>query len=386
MISEKDFRNRLLAISAASIVLTLGNTAWDVLGPLWISGQLHLGAADWAHIRSLRFTGTLLGTFFLGIAANAWGPRALGIACFLIAAASLGIMAAGGEAAIYLAIPFFGASISAVYVALNIMTQLVGPERQARANSLYRIVSAAVAVVAPVAATGLAAFVGHTWALLGFALVLALGGLCLLAHPAVGANPSGRALLANVLGVIKRPGLVKFLLIEQGFALSTTGVGVFTALRLSKDFGSPDTLVGTFMTVAALAGFLGTMISYPVLERLGIKRTLLFGFAAMGLAWTGFGLAPLRELALASLVVGNLSSGIMSAPVSYTVARLGGSGSEAFSVTLWKLVQAFAAVIGMNLCAILEPSIGMAGIIAWGGLASLLPVAVLALGRIRLAD
>ncbi|MEI6875484.1 MAG: MFS transporter, partial [Spirochaetota bacterium] len=353
MMSNEDFRKRLISISASSVVITLSNTAWDILGPLWTSGQLHLGAADWAHIRSLRFTGTLLGTFFVGLAVNAWGPKALGIACFLIAATSLGFIAAGGQDAIYLAIPFFGASISAVYVALNILTQLVGSERQARANSLYRMVSAAVAIVAPISATALASTCGYNWALGSFALLLIVGALVLLWHPDVAANPSGRDFIPSIAAILRQPGLVKFLLIEQGFFLCTVGVGVFTALRFAKDLCCPDTLVGTFMTVSALFGFLGTMASYRVQQRFGIKPTLLFAYSTMATAWLGFGFSPARELALAALVVGAFGSGLVSAPVSYTVARLGGEGSEATTATLWKLIQALAAVIGMNACALL---------------------------------
>ena len=344
MISDREFRKRLVSISAASVVITLSNTAWDVLGPLWTSGQLRLGAADWAHIRSLRYTGTLLGTFLIGLAASVWGPKTLGIASFLIASASLALIAAGGERAIYLAIPLFGASVSAAYVALNVCIQLVGTERQARANSLYRIVGAAVAIVAPVSATGLAALLGYAWALAIFALVLALGALCLAWHPGIAVNRTGDNFLASLTRIVKRSGLVKFLCIEQGFALCTIGVGAFTALRFSKDFACPDTLVGTFMTLAALAGFLGTMMSFRIQGLLGIRRTLILAFPAMAIAWMGFGLAPTRELALAALVVGSWSVGLSSAPVSYTVARLGGPGLEASTITLWKLAQALSAL------------------------------------------
>jgi len=384
MTTETDYRKRLLAISAATVALTLGNTAWDVIGPLWTSSQLHLGAADWAHIRSLRFTGTLVGTVLVGLVAAAWGARALGIACFLVASASLGLIAAGGRASIYLAIPFFGASISAVYVALNVLTQLVGAERQARANASYRSVGAAVAILAPVSATGLASLFGYTWALAAFALLFIAGGLVLFRHPREHADPAGKSFLASLRVVVKRPGLVKFLSTEQLFAMSTTGIGVFTALRLSKDFSSPDTLVGTFMTVAALAGFVGTVFSFRVQERLGIRRTIVIAYGAMASAWLGFGLAPDRSWALAALMVGNLALGFSSAPVSYTVARLGGEGSEASTVTFWKMIQGLGAVLGMNACALLEPSLGMAGIIVGGSLVAFLPVLIFARVDIRI--
>ncbi|MEI6387012.1 MAG: MFS transporter [Spirochaetota bacterium] len=385
MKGNDDFRQRLIAISAASVILTLGNTAWDVLGPLWTAGQLHMGSADWAHIRSLRFTGTLVGTLILGFAASTWGPKALGFAFFLIAGCALGFMARGGQAAIYLAIPVFGASISAIYVALNILTQLVGSERQARANAIYRSVGAAIAIAAPISATFLAALIGMVWALVLFACLLALGSLCLILYPAIPADPKRLDFFASLGGILRRPGLVKFICIDQAFALATTGMGVFTALRLSKDFSSPDTLVGIFMTISALSGFVGTISSYQVQQRLGIKRTILLAYVGMMAAWLGFGMAQARGLALASLVLGNLFAGISSAPVSFTVARLGGLGSEASTVTLWKLFQSLAAVLGMNLCAILEPSLGMAGIIAWGSLMAIIPIAILARTRMAMA-
>ncbi len=385
MKGNEDFRQRLISISAASVVLTLGNTAWDVLGPLWTAGQLHMGAADWAHIRSLRFTGTLVGTLILGFAASVWGPKALGFGFFLLAGFALGFMAMGGQGAIYLAIPFFGASISAIYVSLNILTQLVGSERQARANAIYRSVGAAIAIAAPIAATSLAALVGMVWALVLFACLLTIGGLCLILYPAIPADRDRPGFFSSLGGILKRPGLLKFICIDQGFALATTGMGVFTALRLSKDFSSPDTLVGIFMTISALSGFIGTISSYRVQQWLGIRRTIILAYAAMMAAWLGFGLAQGRESALASLVLGSLFAGVSSAPVSYTVARLGGPGSEASTVTLWKLIQSLASVLGMNLCAILEPTLGMAGIIAWGSLTAVIPVAILARTRMDLA-
>jgi predicted MFS family arabinose efflux permease len=383
MMDDRDFRRRLFSISVSSLMLTLSNTAWDVLGPLWASGELHLEVATWASIRSIRFAGTFFGTFIIAVAANAWGPKAVGIVAFLVAGISLAFIAAGGDGAIYAAIPFFGAAISAVYVSLNIGIQLVGRHLQVKANSLYRSVAAAVAIVAPILATTLAGQFGYRTTFFIFALLLATGALCLTWHPSTATNPSRASLVGGFAKILRRPGLLRFLAIEQGFGLATVGVGVFAALRLSRDFGSPDALVGAFMTLAALSTFLGTLASIRVQERLGIRKTLLLSFATIALSWIGFGIAPSLAVSVTALVVGSFAGGLASAPVSYSVARLGGAGSEATTITFWKLVQALTTVVGMRACALLEPGLGMSGIIIWGSLAAILPLALLARSRME---
>lgn len=365
-------------IAAAAAALTLANLAWDVLGPLWTTASLGLGPDDWARLRSLRFAGTLAGTVIIGLASGVWGARTVGAAAFLLAGLALGAISLCGLPVLVVALPMFGAAVSAIFIALNTLTQQVGPTHQARANSVYRSVGAGVGCIAPLVATATAALLGYTQALAGAAVVLALGGGMLLRHrgspsPGVG----GRAALKALMAPLASAPLRRLILTEQSFVLLSCGGVAFTALVLALDLGLSDRMVGAVLALGAAAAFAGTLMSHRIQQALGVIRTVLAGWALALVAALLFATARGASQAAAALVAGGFAAGVHVAPTSFLVARLGGSGCEAQTFTLWKIAQSVAAVVGMQLCAALEPRLGMHGVIAWGAIAASLPVFLL---------
>lgn len=376
---DADTRRRLLLIAGAATSLTLGNLAWDVLGPLWTTAELGLGADDWARLRSLRFTGTLVGTVLIGLAAGRYGARLVGIAALGLSGCALAAMAAGGRPAMAIALPVFGAAISAVYIALNTLTQQVGREHQARANSVYRSVGAGVAILVPVVATTLAGLLGYAWALAAGAAALVAGAAALLRHPpGDDGRPDGlAALAAGLLAPLRRRRLLAFMLLEQAFSLCLAGGVAFTALILARALGLGDKVVGLLLTGGSVAAFAGTLLSPHLQRSLGPARTiqtcwLLAMTAAMLLSQAG---GP--GTAALAIALGGLASGGANAPLSLLVARLGEEGREAQTFTVWKVFQGGSAALGMQLCALLEPRLGMGGVLAWGVVAAALPAAAL---------
>jgi hypothetical protein len=379
MPSDDGTRRRLLLISAAAASLTLGNAAWDVLGPLWCTAELGLDPDGWARLRSLRFTGTLVGTVLIGLAAGWWGARSVGIAALALAGAALGAIAGFGRPALVLALPVFGAAISAVFIALNTLTQQVGREQQARANSIYRSVGAGIACAVPVAATAAAGLLGYAWALGGAAILLAAGAGALLLHPiAAVERPDGlTGLLAGMIAPLRCRRLLSFMLLEQAFALCLAGGVAFTTLILARSLLLPDRTVGVLLTCGALAAFCGTLLSHRLQAALGVPRTILACWLAALAAALLLATAGGQLQAGAAVIIGGLAGGSANAPQSLLIARLGEEGREAQTFPVWKVFQGGSAVIGMQLCALLEPRLGMSGVVGCGAAGAILPFAAL---------
>ncbi len=378
-------RRRLSLIAAAAASLTLGNVAWDVLGPLWATAELGLDPDGWAQLRSLRFAGTLVGTVIIGLAAGAWGVRAVGIAALAAAAATLAAIAAGGRPLLALAMPVFGATISAVFISLNTLTQQVGREHQAKANALYRSVCAGVTCVVPVAATIAAAVLGYATTLGVAAALLALGAVALLLHPREEIPRQGGfgSLLVALIAPLRRGRLRTFLLLELGFSFSMCGAAAFTALILARDLGLPDGMVGGLLTTGAVAAFVGTLLSQRLQRRLDPLGTILICWGTTMAAMLLLGAATGITQAAIAITLAGLATGAGFAPLSYVVARLGEEGREAQTFTVWKVSQGFSAAVGMQACALLEPRLGMGGVLAWGTAVALLPAALMLLWRRR---
>ncbi len=365
----------LVFIAVAAAVLNLSNFAWDVLGPLWVTSELGLGADDWARLRSLRFAGTLAGTLVIGLASGVWGARTVGAVAFALAGGGLAGIAVFGRPALVMALPVFGAAVSAVFIALNTLTQRVGRAQQARANAVYRSVGAGVGAVAPLLATVAAASWGYSRTLAVAAGLLVAGAVVLVFYPRSDRPQGGfRGAVAALWVPLRNRHLRGLIGIEQAYCLFTSGKVAFVALILARGLELPDRQVGALLTLGAVAAFAGTLSAHRLQVRWGTWPTVQGGWigavaAALLLATAGG--APQAAFAL---LLGGFAGGLHIGPVSYAVARLGGEGGEAQSFTLWKILQSLTAVIGMQLCAVLEPHLGMTGVVAWGALGALVPI------------
>ena len=381
-----DHGRDLGVIVAATVCLTLGNVAWDVLGPLWTAHALGVAPDEWAGLRSLRFTGTIIGTLLIGSAAGRWDART--IAAVALGAAGLalaGIMVVG-RPALALAMPCFGAAVSAVFVALNSMVQQVPRAHQARANGIYRCVGAGVAVVAPLLAAGIAVAWGQFPALLAAAAVLAAGFPLLFRWPPASGGTQADGVRGTLIAACRRPRLLLFIGLESLVNLLLSGSVAFTALHLSVDLGMADGAVGTALAAGAASAFAATLLAGWAHAALGLRRLLPLTWGLMAAGGGLLAAAGSASSAVAACAVIGLGAGLGLAPTSLAVARLGGDGNAVRTFTLWKLAQALTAVLGMQACAVLASSLGMAGVLAWGAIAAGLPILLLAImGRRILA-
>ena len=54
-------RQRMAVLAASAMLFMLVDTGFNVVGPLWTTGELGMANSGWAYLRASRFTGTLVG-------------------------------------------------------------------------------------------------------------------------------------------------------------------------------------------------------------------------------------------------------------------------------------------------------------------------------------
>lgn len=378
-------RRRMSALATAAALFALVNSAFDVVAPLWAAGDLGLDAAGWARLRSLRMTGTFAGILVLGMAAERVGSRRMAAISLAGAALALAAMAGSGARAVAWLFPVFGALVSAAYVNFNALTQRVSATRQGLANSLYRGVGSAMAIVAPALATGAASRLGaYAPVLAAAAMVMGLAAAAILAYPEAPVATERTQLRAAVAGyqrAFAHRGLLAFVLLEQLWWCSQAAVGTFAALRFTRQLGMSEPAFGLLCTTAGAFGLLVTLASGVLVERWPLSRVLASAWVACCLAAVALGGSGTLGVSIAAFLVWAPLAAMTAVPTSIWVGRTAVGASPATAFTVHKIAQSGMIALAMALLGLLEPLVGMAALI-WGGGLLGLPLAVVML-RLR---
>ncbi len=381
-------RRRLTALAAAGFLTAFGMGAADVIMPLWATRELAMSAADWANVRSLRFAGVLVGVIVFGALADRLGQRRSAVGMLLALGAVTALFGLNSRLALWLLMPLLGALASTVYVNLNTLTQQVSAARQGEANTVYRSVGAAAGIVAPTAATTLAAvWGGYPAVFLALGPVLGLAAWILLGYPACEPlRPLGhsvaevRLLLRGYAVAWREKPLMRFIHLTSLWNSALGGVGAFAAIRLTRQLGMHDRVFG-WVSTAVGAGTLGLLlVAGRHLDRVSLRRfhvavgaVASLGALVMGcgdsLVLTGVGMGV--ALALLVLLVG---------PSSMWVSRCAGGATQGAAFAVHKVVIAFYVSAAMFLFGLLERRIGIrASLLIGGGLGLLTSFAFLLL-------
>ncbi len=374
-------RMTVLAISAACFAVS--NSAFDMITPLWATGDLGYSAADWAHLRSLRFTGTFVGILALGIIAERLGSRRMAALTLALSGCAMSLMALGKPWLVTLCMPLFGALISTTFVNFNALTQQVSIRRQGLANGIYRGIGAGMAIIAPILATSLA----HCWGawspvLQCAAFATATGGLVILFYPEPrsDARRSLREVLRGFASVSRKWALWRFILIDQLMAFTQGGVAAFAALRLTRELGLSEPAFGFVCSVGAGLGLCAVLVAGVLFQRLPLRW-------GMGAAWLGSALGSLLlgvssslPLSIAAALLVATSWPITTVPGSMWIGLAGGATATAF--TVHKIIQSGVAAGSMALMGWLEPRCGMQPLLLAGGMIGV-PLTVLMLLKMR---
>lgn len=370
-------RMSVLAVTAALFAVT--NSSFDMIAPLWATSDLGLGAADWAHLRALRFTGTFVGILALGILAERIGSRRMASLTLSLGGCALALMALGRPGLVTLCIPLFGALVSTTFVNLNALTQQVSVSRQGLANGIYRGVGAGMAIIAPVLATTLAGWFGAWGPVLELAaLATGLAGLVILLYPE--RRSDARRDLAEVLrgflGAARNRALRRFIILDQLMAFTQGAMGAFAALRLTRELGLGEAAFGLVCSIGAVLGLVAVLAAGVLFQRL----PLAWGMGTSWLLSAGGSLAMGLSDSLAVSIAGVLTVAfawpVTSVPGSMWISLAGGASATSF--TVHKIVQSGVAAGAMALVGVLEPLAGMRPLLLAGGLAGL-PLALIML-------
>ncbi len=383
-------RKRMAALACSAAIFTLVNGAFDVVGPLWATSDLGLDAAGWAHLRSMRMAGTFIGIAMLGVVSEHIGARLMGAIAMGLGALALAAMA-GSPTAATVAMPVFGACISAGYVNLNVLTQGVSTTRQGLANALYRGVGAATAIVAPTAALAAAVHFGsYGEALRIGAAVLAVGGLVLLAYPLPRRGeptPPLGALLAGYAQALRRRPLVAFVALEQCWYATQLAVVSFAAIRLTRELGLATPAFGALCTAIAITGLAGTLVSGAAEARLGTRRLLALVWSGASACELVMGFTDSLPVTMAAYAAFCTILAFGAVPGSMWVSRAAGAGSQTTAFTVYKIGGAGISAAAIGALGFLEPHTGMRSLFWCGGLLGLpFCLAILRLGNGNSAD
>lgn len=371
-------RRRMSVLAACAALFAISNSAFDMIAPLWATSDLGLDAAGWAHLRSLRFTGTFIGILALGVLAERLGSRRMAAISLVLGGCALACMGLGLPWLVTVCMPLFGALVSTTFVNLNALTQQVSRQRQGLANGIYRGIAAGMAVLAPLAATALAHHFG-AWApvLHLAALVTALGGLVILFYPEERSDGrSLREVLRGFASTARNRRLWTFIVLDQAMAFSQGAFAAFAALRLTRQLGLSEPAFGLVCTIGACLGLAAVLAAGLLVQRIplawGMATAWVLSAAGSLLLGLGDGLA----LGIAATLLVAFGWPITSVPGSMWISLSGGANATAF--TVHKIVQAGVAAGSMALVGWLEPLTGMRPLLVAGGLIGL-PLVVLIL-------
>ncbi len=388
-------RRRMAVIVAAALPFGLLVSATSVVLPLWATQELGFSSSQWGFLNSSRFVGVLLGVLLLGALSDRFGQRRLGaVSLWLVGVATLA-MGLFGKPAAWAGILLLGGAMSNAFVNLNTLTQAISDRRQGAANSIYRSVLSATAVVAPFLATALAGWWGgYSAVLLVCTGLMVVSGVVLWQYPgeekALPLRPVRdelRAMVQTYAAPLANKPLMAYVHLSLLAFSFQIGVLSFGAIRLVDELGWADTAVGAAASLGAVAGLAVNVSAAFVLDR--VRLPLYVG--------VGSSLASVCILTMAATDSGWVTAGAFvafapafaagGAPMGMWLGRAARPGqvggcTVAGAFAVHKLITAVYSGLVMLGLGLLEPAVGITGLFWLMGGVSL----VLSLLMMRLSD
>lgn len=383
-------RQRMLVIAATALPFTLFVSAADVILPIWATRDLGLTAADWAHLRSLRFAGVLVGVIALGALSDRIGEVRIGALSLFGTALVLLAMGFGQARALAIAMPIYGALVSTAFVNLNSLTQLISTARQGLANTVYRAVGAFAAIVGPVAATRLgSALGGYPVVIAGMSVLLVLAGIAMLRYPGTGPPAPLRPLRAELAALwagyglaLRERQLMRQTHLWQLCGSATAGLGTFAAIRYTAELGQTDSAFGTVTALGAILALVLTLLGGLFLDRVALRAVSFWGTLLGGATCALAGVSDSVPLTTAALLISGPIGLALTAPLSMAIGRTAGKCSLAQAFAVQKVIAAGYVSATAALLGFLERAVGIRPILLYGGILG----ALLAFGFLLLPE
>jgi DHA1 family bicyclomycin/chloramphenicol resistance-like MFS transporter len=370
----------MVVVAASGLLFGLFASGADVVLPLWVSRELGYSAADWAHLRSLRMAGVLVGVIFLGALSDRFGERLLGALSMFGTAAILVVLGLWKGAGLWVVMPLYGALVSTAFVNLNTLTQMVSDQRQGLANVIYRSTGAIAGVAAPIAATALAAaWGGYPVVLLVLAVLLTAAAIALLRYevlsvpaPLRGLGAEIRESVTSYRAALRERKLMWMIHLSQIWGNVLTGVGTFAAIRFTQELGQTDEQFGAVCAVAGVAALLATVATGLILDRVSLRRFCAVWAVVCGGCAALMGATDSLALSIVGFVAYAPFMSVLIAPTSMWVSRAAESCTRAAAFTVHKVISAGHVAAAVWAAGLLEPILGMRGVIFWGGVLGVL--------------
>ena len=369
-------RQRMTVLASTTVLMSFAAGGFDFLCPLWVVRGLGYSESQWAQMRSLRFTGVLLGVILLGALSDRFGQRRIAAIALFGMAVVLGLLGCGWQQGIWVLMPIHGAFASTVYVNLNTLIQGVSARRQGLANTIYRGAGAATGILAPVAVTWLAvAWRGYPVVMLALAVVFIASGLVLLYHPNdVAASPLGplrqevRQLWSGYRVALRQRGLMNYIHVSQIWGNVLIGVNAFGILRLTRELGQTDQQAGLVGTIAGLAALLGTVGAGIILDRVSLRNMHIVIGLVTGVSSLLMGVGNMLGLSIVAFILYSAMVTMSAAPMSMWVSRAAGESTQTAAFSIHKVFSALYVTASMVLVGYLEKYTGMRVIFLYGGI------------------
>ncbi len=277
---------------------------------------LHAGALEVSALRSLE----LIASLIVGLAAGAWVDRLrrrpvmvaadLGRAILLSTipiAAIAGVLGLGQ----LFAVAFLGAILTTFFDLANraYLPTLVAPERLVAANSALTASESAAEFTGFGISGVLVEVLTAPFAVAVDAISFVVSALFVrsIRHteppppPADDREPVLRE-IRHGLRLVGRSPILRALALSSAFSHLTWGIfGTVYILYATRELGLGPAAIGVIAGVGGLSSFAGALLVRPIVERIGIGRTMLSGIVAFGIGSALIPLAPSGAVAIGAL-------------------------------------------------------------------------------------
>jgi len=380
-------KRRLIAVVADAFVTGLALSGITVILPLYATRNLGMTNAQFARVLSLRMAGITVGVILIGALSDRFGNKRLTIACLVLGGACFGILGFVPLYGFLILIPLASAFLSSSFVNLNYLTQIVDPQRQGRANTLYRSSSTLAGILAPLLVTRW--LESAQWLFAGIGGGLALGAVVLRGFPLdeprqqfAGWSQEFRGLVAQYRRALGQKHLMRFVHISLMMGAAFSSVGTFFAIRLTAELGASAEYYGVLCSLASTLGLVGIFALGAVLDRVRLKPCFLVLTALTVFSTAALGLTNSVMATAVYFTIFTVVSTVAVAPTSMWISRECGIAGMGSAFSVHKVLSAGYSAAGVFAFSLLEPALGISRVFLFSGLAGGLMLIVMTFLRV----
>jgi MFS family permease len=357
-------RQRMRALGGCGFLNGLAFSGLLTVLPLHATQTLGLSAAGYSRVLSLRMGGIVVGAIVLGAVSDRFGVRRVSVFCLVGAGLSFMLICAAPVWGFLILVPVVSGLLSASFVNINQMTQLVGNNKQGVANTVYRAAGTSAGMIGPILVTQL---ISHTaWVVGGLGAGLFAGAMILRSYPMqekVARLTNLKTEVNAVVGVY-REGLshgkmMAYLALTLGVYALATSVDAFGAVRLTQELAAPAKAYGNVVAIASGLSLVTIVSLGAVLDKWPLKLSLMLTFCVVLTSLFCLGVCQSVFWTQVFLIATSVGVGASLAPAMMWLARVAKGGSMGGAFALQKVMNAALVGAGMLVMSVLVPVIGI---------------------------